>query len=355
MSPSNKKKSKPKPTKHAVITSSSPPLSTPPTVTDYTTSFATFISVADLSDIKRFCEAAGSSQEGINLKVFWGRAFAEGRKVGQEEEYNRGFNAGYNEGYSEACEKDYEAGLSANASVSTTEIGTQTAERENTTSHDEIGTQTDSTMSPTTSRPRTFVENGVGTCLAPTATVSVQTCPHNTSSPFPTPVLIQNEHPECPKVENATRFGADTPPSTLGHEMSSKTVGFDQNHLETAIFSKSRPKSPVQNCFSWADDASALPTSPTLPHPPRDLSGLRSSTANPFSSLKRRHRYPQNSYRRHSQPRQKRFYSHSNYYPSTTHPTCHSQPPFGVSLNWDQDPRLTDLNNALRALGWVRQ
>src|SRR5882762_1725190 len=119
MSPSNKKQSKAKPatSKCATVPSSSPPLSTDPqlTGTDYTASFATFISLANLSDIKSFCEAAASSQEGFNLKVFWGRAFAEGKKVGQKEEYDRG----YNEGYSDACEKDYEAGLAANASVST--------------------------------------------------------------------------------------------------------------------------------------------------------------------------------------------------------------------------------------------
>jgi hypothetical protein len=26
-----------------------------------------------------------------------------------------------------------------------------------------------------------------------------------------------------------------------------------------------------------------------------------------------------------------------------------------LNLNWDQDPRLADLSNALRALGWVRR
>ena len=87
--------------------------------------FATFIALADPSDIKLFFEALKSSQESTNLKVFWGRAFKEGRKVGQKEEYDRGYDAGYNEGYSDVCEKDYEAGLAANTSVSTTEIGTQ--------------------------------------------------------------------------------------------------------------------------------------------------------------------------------------------------------------------------------------
>jgi hypothetical protein len=94
MSPSNKKKCKSKSAKHNTVDtvaseSSSPLLSTDPLPTNYTISFATFICQADLSDIKHFCEAAGSSQEGINLRIFWGRAFAEGKKVGQEEEYNQ--------------------------------------------------------------------------------------------------------------------------------------------------------------------------------------------------------------------------------------------------------------------------
>jgi hypothetical protein len=64
------------------------PLSTDPLPTNYATSFALFISQADLSDIKLFFEAAGSSQESTNLKIFWGRGFAEGKKVGQKEEYD---------------------------------------------------------------------------------------------------------------------------------------------------------------------------------------------------------------------------------------------------------------------------
>ena len=98
MSPSNKKKSKARPTKQASITSSSPPPSTDPLPTDYTADFAAFIRLADLSDIQHFCEAASSSREGVNLGVFWQRAFAEGQKVRQEEEYERGFASGYNDG-----------------------------------------------------------------------------------------------------------------------------------------------------------------------------------------------------------------------------------------------------------------
>src|ERR1700678_2332964 len=45
----------------------------PPSPT--TIDFATFICIAGLSDIEQFCEAAASTQDGANLKLFWKRAF----------------------------------------------------------------------------------------------------------------------------------------------------------------------------------------------------------------------------------------------------------------------------------------
>jgi len=66
----------------------------------------------------------------------------------------------------------------------------------------------------------------------------------------------------------------------------STTNGFIQNHPKTA-------KSPVLTHFSWADDTESLPIAPpsattSLKHP-RNLSGLCSSSTNPFSSLQRRY------------------------------------------------------------------
>ncbi|KAF8808350.1 hypothetical protein BYT27DRAFT_7255622 [Phlegmacium glaucopus] len=50
------------------------------------------------------------------------------------------------------------------------------------------------------------------------------------------------------------------------------------------------PKLPVLMCFSWADDAEALPIVSMMPTKyPRDISGLRSLSTNAFSSLRRRH------------------------------------------------------------------
>jgi hypothetical protein len=127
-----------------------------------------------------------------------------------------------------------------------------------------------------------------------------------------------------------------------------------QNHPETL-------KPPVSKRFNWADEAGSLPISTTLPqHPPRDLSGLRSTSTDPFSSLRRRHGHPK---RRRKTPQQRRGYWHS--YPLESFPALHRSPrpniPFrlgaftSLDCQWDQDPRLADLSNALRALGWARR
>jgi hypothetical protein len=279
--------------------------------TNYTTSFATFICQADLSDVKRFCDATGLSQEGINLKAFWVRAFKEGRKVGQEEEYNRGYNAGYNEGYSDAGEKDYDsyeagftAGLAANASVSTTEIGTQV----------------DFLPSPT-----------------PCIDISVQT---TIDAP------IQNSPPH----------------GDISTQM--PTI----SHLDVSIQASEPPPSPNQpqkvitTPLDWAEDANSLPLTlppPSLPRQPRDLSVLRSSSSSPFSSLQHRSK----RFTHHSRkPRHHRSHFHSNphsnfnsFYSShrnSFQPHSHSKT--YSHLNWESDPRLSDLSRSLKALGWIR-
>jgi hypothetical protein len=124
----------------------------PQTSTSPPFDFDFFIRNADIINIHGFLTSVSSTADGQNLKLLWERAFAEGKKVRQEEEYDRGFNAGYNEGYSdagekdyEACEKFYEAGLAANASVSTTEVGTQTtidASIQDSLHHSDVSTQT---------------------------------------------------------------------------------------------------------------------------------------------------------------------------------------------------------------------
>jgi hypothetical protein len=105
--------------------------------------------------------------------------------------------------------------------------------------------------------------------------------------------------------------------------------------------------------FDWAEDASSLPT---LPFPPRDLSGLRSSKSNPFSSLQHRSKRFANFSR---QPRRhhSRFNFTSCYLPHHNPlkpPQPYSHTETHSHLNWESDPRLSDLSRSLRALGWTR-
>ena len=146
------------------------------------------------------------------------------------------------------------------------------------------------------------------------------------------------------------------------HSEGSTIVSAPETSPKTTETSQKWPKStelPVSEHFNWADDAKSLPISSKIPIYSRDLSCLRSSSINPFSSLCRRCRQPQKFYSFiNSFPQScchytyQKPYSHSS--PSRT--PCHpSQLHIPILLNWDQDPCLADLSNALWALGWVRQ
>ena len=96
--------------------------------------------------------------------------------------------------------------------------------------------------------------------------------------------------------------------------------------------------------FNWADDTSSLSNLPLIiSKQPRDLSSLRSSSKNPFSSLRRRH---------HFSKRQKTLSSHCYTQSYPTHPPLHHAPPLLTNLDWHRDPRLLELSRVLRSLGW---
>ncbi|KAJ6535311.1 hypothetical protein B0H10DRAFT_2050428 [Mycena sp. CBHHK59/15] len=114
----------------------------------------------------------------------------------------------------------------------------------------------------------------------------------------------------------------------------------------------SPPKSPSPDnilaqlpALNWADDAESLPIYATLvaPRQPRDFSGLRTDSTNPFDTLQRRHARHHGF---HRQRRQRRFLSTATHttdahLPSPTLPTplaskattAHGIPPLGV-LAW---------------------
>ena len=130
------------------------------------------------------------------------------------------------------------------------------------------------------------------------------------------------------------------------------TAGSTQKLENSPISTQKTPFPPISKRFDWADDAAELPTPSIVPTKhPRDLSCLRSTTTHPFSSLRRRRGRPKNR----QNPQHCHSHWHSSGYSYPWHHSLHPHNPFPASLNWDQDPRLLDLSNALKALGWVRQ
>ena len=127
--------------------------------------------------------------------------------------------------------------------------------------------------------------------------------------------------------------------------------------------------------FNWSEDAAAIPITPIFPknQPRRDLSALRTTNPNPFSSLAHQNRRsrlllknrdvsrPQPPFRPHRAPP---FFPVSQTIPrqrfiSVLKPTAPPSPStplkIPVALDWESDPRLSDLSQALKALGWIRR
>ena len=145
-----------------------------------------------------------------------------------------------------------------------------------------------------------------------------------------------------------------------GSETSSEATSFPQNHTKTQkppVLIKEYPetlKAPTSGPLNWADDTNTLPISTTLPqHAPRDLSCLRSTSACPFLSLRRRRGRPKNHWNAQCLGYHSHLYPFK--FPAWNHPPPHTPFRVPISLDWDCDPRLADLSNALRALGWSRQ
>ena len=209
----------------------------------------------------------------------------------------------------------------------------------------------------------------------------------------------QSNHSDHPNLENASLDSTDMshPPMTTRFEISAgfgdniensspdavsevvapaaivsvlktrpTTTSSAQNHpksQKSPVFNQNCPKLHVSTRFNWADDANSLPIYSTPQQsqhpPPRDLSCLRSSSENPFSSLRRHHGQSRNprqfTHSQHQYNRQRPFPTH-HYHSSCPHALRHlSQPHIPTSLDWDRDPRLINLGIALRALSWARR
>ena len=140
------------------------------------------------------------------------------------------------------------------------------------------------------------------------------------------PAVFESQLSTDSMVHTSIATGFKTSPAST--ENSQKV----ENSLD---FSRKSPEPPVSARFKWSDESDSLPALPTVsPKYNRDLSGLRSASTNPFSSLKCRRRNPQNSYHRHSQAHRKYSY-YSHYYPPTNpcHPPHSSQPSFALYLD----------------------
>jgi hypothetical protein len=271
--------------------------------------FETFVELADLDDVLRFCDAVASTYEGRNLKLLWDRAFEAGLNQGRNEErdfrdemYLRGKACGIRE--AEAATRRAEIDLFSHG----IEKG-RTEERTEWTSA------------------------GHGPhCFSPVAILSDQVIQTN-SEPPTTTVSVQT--------------------STIHHHDTSAQASEPPP-------SPSQPKKLCMVPLDWAEDAKSLPITPLPPllHQPRDLSVLRSpSSSSPFSSLQHRSkRFNCHSYQPH------RRFSHSHRFNSSYSPHRNSfkpaQPHFHTKtfshLNWESDPRLSDLSRSLKALGWIR-
>jgi hypothetical protein len=168
---------------------------------------------------------------------------------------------------------------------------------------------------------------------ATTSSIPVQTDSPITFIPTTTTTAVQTNPAIIPPTSSATISTQTEPPIPPVSE----SIPFP---IPATISSAS---------FNWSDNAALLSTIPIIPPKlPRDLSSLRSSLKNPFSSLRRRHH--------HSKYPQKHILSNRYTQPYPTHqtyrPLHHTPPILSNSLDWHRDPRLFELSRVLRTLGW---
>jgi hypothetical protein len=276
------------------------------------------------------------------LGIVWQRAFEEGKKIGYSEGAKLFEGVDISEGMKTAAERGYEKGI---------EAGRNWEKRA-------WGAAGHSATCITVARPPRGV--AIQTDAPPPRSITTATVQVDTPKPIPTPT------PLAPCTVNAsmqTNF-----PGTL--DTSSQTTPHSG-----PTPNPTRITSPPSPALNWADDAASLPilslpiSLPILPSspPPRDFSVLRSSARKPFSSLQRRNKRSQVHF---FQPfhNWQHFTSHQNLSHHRFSPSQVSSTPFrsaqvyprrtprfssSSALNWDEDPRLLNLSQALKALGWI--
>src|ERR1700678_3735429 len=302
----------------------SPSDNSPPSTSLMHITFRQYLKLAELCNIKFATDAASSTPDGENLKRLWARAFQEGFRVGHQlhektaEKIKEAHNKGYEEGYSEG-RRDEEINWRCEGHG---EFCAPLQVRQ------DSGTQT---------KPPSLVDASASTDDSPPLPPVIPTAPIFKPPPKtePRPPPLPSMKPLKPKPYKRQDTGG--------------------------LVSKPRPL-PLSARFDWADDAASLPILPSNP-PPRDLSCLRSLSPRPFSSLQRRDRKPKkhfsqpfNNYNRPSVRHQNKFHAHPLPLYASSAPFIRKpgQSPSSSTLNWEDDPRLSNLSRALKALGWVR-
>jgi hypothetical protein len=344
---------------------------TPPDITSSPTrvAFRDFIKLADIETVDCFLAAATSTLGSENLEALWKRAYKEGFENGQravqpilqrvgrkmEEKFEkgvaRGMDLGREEGYTVAKEA-FDGMLVAIKARDTPKVNTVTTD---------TSAQTDP---PTTTAASISVQTSPQT---PNDTISTpSTLPTSSASPQHPPTIgHKKSEPLSATFESQplTESLASTNIATASKTRSVST-NFTENYKKvenSPIFTPKPPFSSNSECFNWADDVeSSLITSITSTKPPRDLSALRTSSASPFSSLRRRcrnHRKPRQFTRFWAQSNCQQIPSYARHHYSSKPQTPHQnlRQLLSTPLDWNQDPRLADLSKALRALGWVQR
>jgi hypothetical protein len=275
--------------------------------------FDFFIRNADIITIHDFLATASATTDGRNLKSLWKRAFEEGR------------NHGLDEGMLK-CSEDYARGHKVGCELATTyfDIGREQGVEEGEEHGREVERQVwissghDEGQCTPTVKPRSFTSTT-------TQTDSLEITPIVILSDK----IVQTDSEQPTTATCEASIQASEPPPYPSQPQKTITVPLD-----------------------WAEEANSLPITPLPPslHPPRDLSVLRSSSSSPFSSLQHRSKrffhYSRQPHRHHSRFNFNSFYSphHNSFKPSKTN----------SHLNWESDPRLSDLSRSLKALGWIR-
>jgi hypothetical protein len=291
----------PLPAQSTDSTSAPHPLAPPSTVIN----FETFVELANLDDVLRFCDTAASlTREGRNLKLLWDRAF----------------EAGLNQGRSE--ERDYRDEMYLQGKAQ----GIKQAEEA--ASQAEIDLYRHGIVKGGIDERSKWTSSGHGPhCLTPAAILS--------------DASIQTDSE--PSITATCDAGIQVDLATPAISLNASVQALEESEPPPP---PSQPQKMITVPFNWAEDSNSLLITPLPPllRQPRDLSVLRSSSSSPFSSLQHRSkRFSHQSRRRHS-------HSHFN----SLHRTSFKPFQTHSHLNWESDPRLSDLSRSLKALGWIR-